>query len=874
MKQKFSIKGMNCSSCVQAVEKSINKLDGVEQVSVNLLTNSMQVDFDQTSLQSTEIVKAVKNAGYEAKLIDTENSQESLDASLVQDLDQEEKNLQIRIIVSLIFMIPLMYIAMAPMLNLPTFSFFVGQQNALVFAFTQMLLTLPVVFINFKYYTSGYRALFRGSPNMDSLVAIGSSAALIYGIYSIFVMAYASGHNNQEIFNQYAHLLYFESAAMILTLITVGKYLEEKSKGKTTNAIKKLMDLSPKTAILSKDGQEVEIPLDQVKVGDILIVKPGSSVPVDGRIISGNGAFDESAITGESIPVEKGIDQEIIGSTILKLGSIKMQADKVGSDTTLAKIIQLVQDANASKAPIAKLADQISGIFVPTVIAIALITSFVWLFLGYGFELALRNGISVLIISCPCALGLATPVAIMVGTGKGASHGMLIKSAEALETLHKADAIVLDKTGTITEGKPIVTDIVLSDQIDKTDFLKIAAALEAPSEHPLSSAIIEYVKAEEIEFSQVDNFFNHLGKGISGYIDGEKYIAGNEKYMHENNIITTLMSSQAEQLSLEGKTSLFFASEDHLLGIIAVADPIKPNSKEAIKLLHQAKLNVYLLTGDNQRTAEAIGQEIGIKQVIAEVLPEDKEEKIRDLKAQGHKVAMVGDGINDAPALARADVGIAIGAGTDIAIEAADLVLMKSDLLDVVNSIALSKNTIRNIKQNLFWAFFYNVLCIPLAAGVFYLPFGILLNPMIASAAMSMSSLFVVGNALRLNSFQPIIQAEKSSSLPSTLSPAKAEIHYLNSKHMNDELSERKLAKQERKQKSIKIKIKGMTCEHCQARVENSLNEIEGVRATVDLENNFARVYSKKHITDQVLIRAINTAGYEVSEIIPSNSEK
>lgn len=873
MKNKFTVSGMTCSACSLAVEKAVQKLDGVNEVNVNLLNHSMQVDFDRAIISEQEISKAVADAGYSASPVQIAETEIKQTGSLENLIAAEEKNLKTRFLISLIFMLPLMYIAMAPMFSLPSLGLFQGPENAVIFAFSQMLLTLPIIIVNYKYFQNGFKALSKRNPNMDSLVAIGSSAAFIYGIFVIYRLAYALGHNQAEIIQHYGHSLYFESAAMILTLITLGKYLESKSKGKTTDAIKKLMDLSPKTAIKLEDGQEIEVPLEQVKVGDILVVKPGSAVPVDGIIISGQGAFDQSAITGESIPVEKGPEQEVIGSTILKLGSIVMRAEKIGDDTAIAKIIQLVQDANATKAPIAQLADKVAGVFVPIVILIATLATLIWLLLGYSFEFALTIGISVLIISCPCALGLATPVAIMVGTGKGASSGILIKSAEALETLHNIDSVILDKTGTVTAGKPQVTDLVLIAEIELESFLQIAASLEAPSEHPLSLAILEYATENRIEIKPATNFLNHLGKGIEAKIDNRRYIAGNQKYMVENGIDLAPTLEIFNQLSVAGKTTLYFADQDKLMGMIAVADTVKSNSKQAIELLHQAGIKVYLLTGDNQRTAEAIGKELGLDQVVAEVLPEDKEKMVRQIKAEGGKVAMVGDGINDAPALARADVGIAIGAGTDIAIEAADLVLMKSDLLDVVNSIELSRRTIRNIKQNLFWAFFYNIILIPVAAGILYLPFGIALNPMIASAAMSLSSVFVVTNALRLNNFKPLIPVATPEQAQRDTIKAEVNIQKLVIDQVHSLASSVKNDNHIKGEKDIMkkiIKIEGMSCSHCSARVEKVLNEIEGVSATVDLEKEQAEVELNSDLEDQVLIDTISDAGYQVIEIIGS----
>ena len=848
MKTEFNVKGMTCSACSSAVERAVSKLDGVEEVAVNLLSNSMSVKYDENILTPSDISKTVTSAGYEA--IEKTNTAKNADPISSEDvIESEYKSMRFRLWVSFIFMIPLMYIAMGEMVKLPVPRIFKGPENSVIFAFTQMLMTLLIMYVNRAYYINGFKSLFRRAPNMDSLIAIGSSAAFIYGVFIIFRLAYGLGHNQNELVHKYMHSLYFESAAMILALITLGKYLEAKSKGRTTDAIKKLMDLSPKKAIKLDGNTEVEVPIEEVVVGDILLVRPGSSVPVDGTIISGVGAIDTSAITGESIPAEVSEGDTVIGSTILETGTLKIKAEKVGEDTTISKVIQLVQDANVTKAPIAKIADQISLYFVPIVIVIAIITTLVWLFLGEGFEFALTMGISVLVISCPCALGLATPVAIMVGTGKGAGNGILIKSAESLETLHSIGAVVLDKTGTITMGKPEVTDLINFGKYTDDEFLKIAAALEAPSEHPLSLAIKEYVADSGIKVDHAVNFINHPGKGIEGMLDDKKYYAGNYKYMNELGVTLEDSIETSEKLSNDGKTVLYFADGESVIGLIAVADRIKPTSKEAIELMHEKGVSVFMLTGDNSVTAEAIGRELKLDDVIAEVMPQDKEEKVREIKSKGVPVAMVGDGINDAPALARADVGIAIGAGTDIAIDAADIVLMKSDLVDVVNAIELSKRTIKNIKQNLFWAFFYNVLCIPLAAGLFYKPFGLALNPMIASAAMSISSIFVVTNALRLNSFRPVAASRKDESM-----------------HVNDVNKEIKIyedKKEDRKMKKI-IKIDGMSCGHCSGRVTQVLNDIEGVNAVVDLENANATVDMPEDMDINILTSAIEDAGYSV----------
>ena len=755
MNQKFNVTGMTCSSCSANVEKAVRKLSGVDTVNVNLLSNSMTVEYKESDIDSTTIIKTVHDAGYDASIFVRGSSDSKKIEKSVNPVEEELKEMKNRIIISFGFLIPLMYVSMGHMLNLPHPKWLMGPENAITFAFIQLLLTIPVVYVNRKYYQVGFKTLFHGRPNMDSLIAIGSGAALIYGIFAIFKIGYGLGHNNLDMVNQYSMDLYFESAAMILALITMGKFLEARAKGRTSEAITKLMDLAPKTASVIRNGEEVEIPVEDVVIDDIIIVRPGQSIAVDGIIIEGSSAVDQSALTGESIPVEKNIGDRVIAATINKTGSFKFKAEKVGDDTTLAKIIQLVEDASSSKAPIAKMADKISGIFVPVVISIAVIATIVWLLLGQPFEFAMSIGIAILVISCPCALGLATPVAIMVGTGKGASNGILIKSAEALENLHTISTVVLDKTGTITEGKPVVTDIITKGSESEERLLQIAASIESFSEHPLAEAILEKAKERGISLRNVDNFNSISGRGIVGIIDGKQYTAGNLALMEDREINVEMLKSTSDEFAMDVKTPLYFAEDKDLLGIIAVADVVKATSRKAIDNFKAMGINVVMLTGDNKKTAEAIRKQLNIDRVVAEVLPQDKEKEIRNIQASGKKVAMIGDGINDAPALARADVGIAIGAGTDIAIESADIVLMKSDLLDAVTAVQLSKATIKNIKENLFWAFFYNVLGIPLAAGVFYTAFGLKLNPMFGAAAMSMSSVFVVSNALRLKFFKP-----------------------------------------------------------------------------------------------------------------------
>ena len=823
MTEKFNVTGMTCSACSAHVEKSVKKLNGVKSVNVNLLQNNMHVDFDETDVSVDDIINAVVSGGYGASVAG--KKQEKKD----NKIDNEISNMKFRLIVSLVCLVPLMYISMGHMWGWPFLNVFHGAENGITFALTQMLLMLPIMYVNRKYYITGFKTLFHGAPNMDSLIAIGSGAAFTYGIIAIYCIGYGLGHGDKEFAHSYMMNLYFESAAMILALITLGKFLESRAKGKTSQAIEKLIDLSPKTAVVIRDGKEVTVGVDDVRIGEIVVVKAGQSVPLDGVIVEGNGAIDESAITGESIAVEKNVGDKVIGATINKSGYFKFKVEKVGEDTALSQIIHLVEEASASKAPIAKLADKVSGIFVPVVISIAVITIIVWLLFGKGVSFALSMGISVLVISCPCALGLATPTAIMVGTGKGAQYGILTKSAESLETAHQVDTVVLDKTGTITEGKPSVTDIAPVGISDK-ELLQIAASIEYLSEHPLAKAIVE--KADGLEFSDVADFEQIVGQGVKGNVDGKKVLAGNYKMMRENNIEV----SEDEIFANDGKTSLYFAVDNKFVGIIAVADTIKETSRQAIEDMRNMGLDVIMLTGDNAVTANAIKNKLPLSSAVAEVLPSDKEEVVRKLQQSGHKVAMVGDGINDAPALTRADVGIAIGAGTDIAIESADIVLMKSDLQDVVTSIELSHSVIKNIKENLFWAFFYNALGIPIAAGVLYGIAGLKLNPMIAALAMSFSSVFVVSNALRLRFFKPKCN---------------------NIKTVKNEKENITMTKT--------IKINGMMCSHCTGRVGEVLNAIDGVSAEVSLDNGGQAVVTlAKDVSDDVLKKAVVDAGYEV----------
>ena len=853
-KEQFDITGMTCSACSSRIEKSVAKLPGIKEVSVNLLKNSMVASYDETVLDTAGIVRAVEKAGYGAfpkTSVQNKNRTENRAAKPeVSTAQAEYKQMKQRLLFSALFTIPLFYISMGHMMNWPLPGWLLGMENAMSFAFTQFLLLIPVVFINFKYFRVGFSTLFHGAPNMDSLIAIGSSAAAVYGIYAIYKIGIGFGHGDMELVHSFMMDLYFESAGMILTLITLGKTLEARAKGKTSDAITKLMNLAPKTATVERDGQEIQVPVEDVQMGETLIVKAGESIPVDGIVLEGFSSVDESALTGESIPVEKNIGDKVIGATINKSGYFKMQATKVGDDTTLAQIVRLVDEATSSKAPIAKLADKVSGVFVPVVIGIALVAIIVWLLAGYSFEFALSIGISVLVISCPCALGLATPTAIMVGTGKGATNGILIKSADALETAHNIDTVVLDKTGTITQGTPVVTNVLCREGTSQKELLQIAASLEKLSEHPLADAIVSEAEKGGSYFLPVNGFKQIPGQGITGLIDGQLCLAGNRRLMEANGVSGGALLQLGEAMAVDGKTPLFFARAGQLIGVIAVADVVKPTSKQAVQELSAMGIEVVMLTGDNAKTAEAIRRQVGVDRVVAEVFPQDKEKEIRCLQNAGKKVAMVGDGINDAPALARADVGIAIGAGTDVAIESADIVLMKSDLLDVSTAIQLSKAVIRNIKQNLFWAFIYNIIGIPVAAGLFYIPFALKLNPMIGAFAMSFSSVFVVSNALRLRWFK----AQHITLVEGEIPPMLETPTQKNSKGVF--------------QMEKVLNIEGMVCGNCVKHVHKALTEIPGVQdAVVHLESKSAQVQLIQPVADDVFKAAIEDAGYELTGI-------
>ncbi len=874
-KVKFNIQGMTCSSCQAHVNKAVEKLDGVKSVNVNLLSNNMVVEYEENKLDNEKIISAVVDAGYGAS---TNSENKNVEDSKKVNNSDIISGMKKRLIISICFWIPLMIVAMHHMIfklfniTVPEIisNLFDGSENSITFALTQVLLLLPIMYVNRAYFINGFKKLFKRSPNMDSLVAIGSTAAIAYGVYAIYMIGYGLGHGNLELVDQFRMDLYFESAGTILTLITIGKYLETKSKGKTGDAISKLINLAPKTAIILKDNKEIEVGINEISKDDIVIIKPGSSVPIDGVIIEGKSSIDQSSITGESIPVEKNIGDNVVSGTINKNGYLKVKATKVGEDTTLSQIIKLVEEASNSKAPISRLADKVSGVFVPIVISIAVLATIFWVFQGQSFEFALSIGIAVLVISCPCALGLATPVAIMVGTGKGAENGILFKSAESLELLHLVDTVVLDKTGTITRGKPKVVEIITNLQImqesqigngkikfvgninnniaSENNLLKIASSLEKNSEHPLAEALIQKAEENNIELENVEEFLAVSGRGVKGKIEGVKYYGGNLAFMKENNINTKDYDEKVKELSSQGKICLYFAKENNLLGVIVVSDTVKPASKMAIENLKKQKKEVFMITGDNKLVAESIAKEVGIDKVISEVLPQDKEKEVSKLQDAGKKVAFVGDGINDSPALVKADVGLAIGSGTDIAIESADVVLMKNSLSEVDTAISLSKAVIRNIKMNLFWAFFYNIIGIPVAAGVFFLNFGLKLNPMIGATAMSLSSVCVVTNALRLRYFK-----NKHADVQNCMND-KCDIK------VNKKIEEVKIMKT--------ISIEGMQCNHCKMSVEKALNSIEGITSVeVNLENKNAVIEYSKEIENDKIKSVIEDAGFEVIDI-------
>lgn len=824
MKDKFDITGMTCSACSAHVYKAVSKLDGVKDVNVNLLSNNMVVEYDDTVNQN-DIIAAVMGAGYGAQAAGSKESSKRVEKSSSEnELDEMNKRLKY----SLIFFIPVMYLSMGPMIGLPMISFFEGYYQSFNLVFTLFLLTIPVVFINRVFFTRGFKSLINGAPNMDTLVALGSSAAIVYSIYAIYKIGYGLAVSNGSLVMAYTHSLYFESAVTILTFITFGKYLEAKSKKKTSKALEKLMDLTPKTAVVERNGKEYTVFIEDVQVGDIVVVRPGGSIAVDGEIIEGSTTVDQSAITGESMPVDKVVGDRVISATINKTGYIKFKALKVGNDTTISQIISLVEEAANSKAPISKLADKISGIFVPIVITISLLSAIYWLFMGMSFEFALSIAISVLVISCPCALGLATPVALMVGTGRGAENGILIKSAESLEMAHSINAIAIDKTGTITEGKMSVK-AVKSYKYSEEKLLQITYTLEKNSEHPIAKAVIKRAEEKSLEKLSGKDFISRAGLGISCEIEGIKYSAGSAKFMAELQVENMANESHIDNTS----APVYIAEGNQLIGVILVSDVIKETSIEAVKRFKEKNIAVYMLTGDNKQSAEHIAAQAGIEHVYSELMPQDKEVVIKQLQNKGLKVAMVGDGINDAPALMRADLGIAIGAGTDVAIQSADIVLIKNNLLDAVTAIKLSSAVLKNIKMNLFWAFFYNVIGIPVAAGVFYLYNGLTLNPMIAAAAMSFSSIFVVTNALRLRNFK----AEKYNM-------------------------------QEVKKMNVIVNVNGMNCNHCKMSVEKALSSVDGVvSAEVSLEAKNAKVVLSKDVDENALLNVVNEAGFQAVSV-------
>ncbi len=867
LKQTFDVTGMTCAACSARVEKAVRAVGGVSDVAVNLLKNSMEVDSDGAPETLSAVVAAVEKAGYgalprQAKGAGPACGVQAGAPSPMGAAAAEAKQVRQRLVVSFAFTIPLFYISMGHMFGWPLPGFLLGERNIMAFGLTQLLLLAPVVFVNFKFFRVGFKTLFRGAPNMDSLIALGSTAATVYGVYALYRIAYALGAGDVHGAHAAGMDLYFESAAMILTLITLGKYFEARAKGRTTDAIATLMDLAPKTAVrVSADGTQEQILADDVREGDVLAVRAGEGVPVDGVVVDGAASVDESAITGESVPVDKAPGDPVTGATVSRTGYFTMRATRVGDDTTLAGIIRLVDEATSSKAPIEKIADRISGVFVPVVIVIALAAFAVWMVLGAGLETALSHAISVLVISCPCALGLATPTAIMVGTGRGAKSGILVKSAEALEGAHDVRTVVLDKTGTVTEGAPSVTDVITAPGVPEGRLLATALAVEHLSEHPLARAVCGFAQARGTAAdARIEGFMQVPGEGLSATVDGAAVLAGNLRMMEARGVDAGEMGARARRLADDGKTPLFFAADGRLLGVIAVADTVKPTSRAAVAELSAMGIRTVMLTGDNERTAAAIQREVGADEVIAGVLPEGKEREIRRL-AQGGRVAMVGDGINDAPALARADIGIAIGAGTDVAIESADVVLMRSDLMDVPAAIQLSRATLRNIKQNLFWALVYNAVCIPVAAGALAFA-GVNLNPMIAAAAMSLSSVCVVSNALRLRGWQPrFTAAAPPAARPSTLAAGEEsggkEIEGGAAAPAGKEIVMEKV-----------LHVEGMMCQHCVARVKKALEAVDGVKeAVVDLDAKPAVARLAREVDDATLKAAVEEQDYEVTGV-------
>lgn len=839
-KIKFDVTGMTCSACQAHVEKAVRGVNGVKSVNVNLLRNFMQVEFDENITDSLQIISAVERAGYGASESGMKTAEKQSGGTGSGD---ELKKMKNRLICSVCFLVPLFYICMGHMFGMPVPPVLSGHENMMIFALTQLLLTVPIIALNFHFFRNGFKNLIHRSPNMDSLIALGATAAFVYSLYGTYMTAYFMGRNQPDTAHEYMMNLYYESCGTILTLITVGKYLEAKSKRKTSDAVGKLVSLAPKTAVVIKDGKETEIPASQIAVGDIFILKAGASVPCDSTVIEGSCSVDQSALTGESIPVEKNKGDTLMSASVSMGGFVKCRCDRAEKDSTLSQIINLVEEASASKAPIARLADKISGIFVPVVICIALVSAVIWLIATKDFAASLKSAISVLVISCPCSLGLATPTAIMVGTGKGAQNGILIKSAESLETAHHVSTVVLDKTGTCTEGKPSVQEIILN-KITENEFLAFIGSLEKNSSHPLAKAVTEYCSAKNTDLKPCIDYTETAGGGISGTVDGRRIIIGNSRIMEQNNIDISGLVQKAENTAENEAIPLYTAVDGKPAGIISLADKIKPTSKEAMDLFRSMNIKTVMLTGDNSRTAHAIADKLGIDEVHAELMPKDKTSIIKELQEKGEKVAMIGDGINDAPALASADIGIAVGAGQDIALESADIVLIKNDLRDAAEAVRLSRATIRNIKQNLFWALFYNALGIPLAAGLFYPVLHWQLNPMFGAAAMSLSSFFVVTNALRLNFFR----TQKS-----TAEETITETHTVN-ENQREEVNTMKKT----------MKIEGMMCSHCTGMVTKVLNAIDGVSAEVSLDDKCAYIELSKEVSDEVLTKAVTDAGYDV----------
>lgn len=859
-KETYNITGMSCASCSAAVTRAVEKLEGAKDVNVNLMQNKMTLELSD-GLTDEMVIKAVEDAGYGASVkkdIKSDSSKKQTDVA-----GDYATELKLRAIVSFIFMVPLMYFGMGGMFNAPFPKAFMGDGGKLLLALTELLLVIPIIFTGRKFFISGFKHLFKRNPNMDTLIAIGSGTSFLYSIYSLYMIAYFISIGDVKSSMPFGMNLYFDTAGTILTLITLGKYLEARSKKKTTEAISKLVNLIPDKAVILRDGVESEVLVSEVVAGDIVVVKAGETVPVDGVIVNGSGAVDEAMVTGESIPVEKNTDDRVTGGTISRSGYFSFRATNVGEDTALYKIISLVEEAAGSKAPISRLADKISGVFVPVVLCISFLTFIIWLFVRGDFSFALNMAVAVLVISCPCALGLATPAAIMAGTGKGAEKGIIIRNVVSLEVAHKIDTVVLDKTGTITEGRPKVTDIFVND-IDETEFISLAATLESASSHPLANAVTEYAKAKNIEIKRAETLETIEGRGIAGEINGQALYAGNAAYMQELGITDNRFKAKADELHNLGKTVLYFArgkDKKELIGIIAVADVIKEGSKEAVRELNQIGIDVVMLTGDNERTALAIGRETGVNRVVAEVKPIGKEAEIRRLKEKGKTVMMVGDGINDAPALAGADVGVAIGTGADVAVDTADIILMHSDLRDVPYAIMLSNEVVKKIKENLFWALFYNALCIPVAAGVFFAAFGLRLNPMIGALAMSFSSVFVLSNSLRLRFFTPKYKKVKARTQITQSQPKQNE-----KKAQTDETKDNSYTKEDIVMEKT-IDIEGMSCAHCVKHVTEALDAIDGVKAEVSLENKNAKVSLQKEVSDDVLKEAVVKAGYEVKGI-------